>query len=188
MASFFGRGAESTAAFFVCDLGWRRRFTQLNIAPPLGDKAEMLGFRNGVGSGGALACLCALFAVVLGGCSTVQSLSGAPHPGYQQTGDYVLSDQEQGLGCRALQERSLGLQEQMQKLSKSALEQVQELPYNCSLRLGSPVRPAGRRRPAIAEYKQAQAETAAVDATMVRKGCPIETASIKRCGLRADLV
>ena len=140
----------------------------------------MLRFRNGIGSAGALACLCALSAVVLGGCSTVQSLSGAPHPGYQQTGNYVLSDQEQGLGCRALQERSVGLQEQMQKLSKSALEQVQELPGTVASAWGRLFGQPGDGVPAIAEYKQAQAESAAVDATMVRKGCPIETASIKR--------
>lgn len=140
----------------------------------------MLRFRNGVSKLGVLACLCALSALGLGGCSTVQSLSGTPHPGYQPTGNYVLSDQEQGLGCRALQERSLGLQEQMQKLSKSALDQVQELPGTMASAWGRLFGQPGDGVPAIAEYKQAQAESAAVDATMVRKGCPIETASIKR--------
>ena len=101
-----------------------------------------------------------------------QSLSGAPHPGYQQTGSYVLSDQEQGLGCRALQERSLGLQEQMQKLSKSALEQVQELPGTVASTLGRLFGQPGDGVPGHCRIQQAQAESAAVDATMVRRAAP----------------
>jgi len=118
-----------------------------------------------------LLALCSL-AAVLAGCSTMQSLSGAPHPGYQQNGSYVLSDQEQGLGCRALQERSLSLQEQMQKLSKNALEQMQQLPGTVASAWGRMFGAPGDGVPAIAQYKAAEAESAAVDATMVRKGCP----------------
>jgi len=118
-------------------------------------------------------------AAALGGCSTIQSFSGAPHPGYQQNGTYVLSDQQQGLGCRALQEQSVSLQEQMQKLSKSALEQMQQLPNTVVSAWGRLFGAPGDGVPAIAEYKQAQAESAALDATMVSKGCPIETASIR---------
>jgi hypothetical protein len=139
----------------------------------------MAEIRNAISRLGALVCLCA-FAAALAGCSSMQSLGGAPHPGYQQDGNYVLSDQEQGLGCRALQERSLGLQEQMQKLSKSALEQVQQLPGTMVAAWGRLFGQPGDGVPAIAQYKEAQAESAALDATMVRKGCPIETASIKR--------
>ena len=139
----------------------------------------MAEIRNAISRLGALACLCA-FVAGLGGCSSMQSLSGVPHPGYQPDGNYVLSDQEQGLGCRALQERSSGLQDQMQKLSKTALDQVQELPGTMASAWGRLFGQPGDGVPAIAEYKQAQAESAAVDATMVRKGCPIETASINR--------
>ena len=139
----------------------------------------MLGLRNAISRLSALACLCA-FVAGLGGCSSMQSLSGVPHPGYQPDGNYVLSDQAQGLGCRALQERSMGLQEQMQNLSKSALEQVQQLPGTMVSAWGRLFGAPGDGVPAIAQYKEAQAQSAAVDATMVRKGCPIETASIKR--------
>ncbi len=135
--------------------------------------------RHAISKLGALANLCAL-AAALAGCSTMQGLSGAPHPGYQQKGDYVLSDQEQGLGCRALQERSLSLQEQMQKLSKSALEQMQQLPSTVVSAWGRLFGAPGDGVPAIAEYKQAEAESAALDAKMASKGCPIETASIRR--------
>jgi uncharacterized protein YceK len=135
----------------------------------------MAGIRNAIKILGALATLCAL-----AGCSTVQGLSGAPHPGYQENGSYVLSDQEQGLGCRGLQERSMGLQEQMQKLSKAALEQMQQLPGTVVSAWGRVFGSPGDGVPAIAEYKEVQAESAAVDATMARKGCPIETASIRR--------
>ena len=118
-------------------------------------------------------------AAALGGCSTIESFSGIPHPGYQENGTYVLSDQEQGLGCRALQERSVSLQEQMQKLSKSALDQMQQLPNTVVSAWGRLFGGPGDGVPAIAEYKQAQAESAALDATMASKGCPIETASIR---------
>jgi len=107
-------------------------------------------------------------------------LVGLPHPGYQSEGTYVLSDQQQGLGCSALRERSLSLQEQMQKLSKSAVEQMQQLPDTVVATWGRLFGEPGDGVPAVAQYKQAQAESAALDATMVSKGCPIETASIKR--------
>jgi hypothetical protein len=139
----------------------------------------MVEIRNAISRLSALACLGA-FAAALGGCSSTQSLSDAPHPGYEQNGNYVLSDQEQGLGCRGLQERSLGLQEQMQNLSKSALEQVQQLPGTMVSAWGRLFGQPGDGVPAIAQYKEAQAQSAAVDATMVRKGCPIETAAIRR--------
>ena len=139
----------------------------------------MLRSRNG-GSNrlSALLSLCTL-ALALGGCSTMQSLSDVPHPGYQQNGSYVLSDQEQGLGCRALQERSVGLQEQMQKLSKSALDQMQQLPGTVVSAWGRLFGQPGDGVPAIEQYKQVEAEQVALDRTMVRKGCPIETASIR---------
>jgi len=141
--------------------------------------AAMAGTRHAITKLRTLAVVCSLV-TVLAGCSSVQELSGAPHPGYQQNGGYVLSDQEQGLGCRALQERSVGLQAQMQKLSKSALDQMQQLPSTVVSAWGRLFGEPGDGVPAVAEYKQAQAESAALDAAMVSKGCPIETASIKR--------
>ena len=139
----------------------------------------MAGTRHAIGMLRALAAVCAL-ATALAGCSAAQVLSGAPHPGYQSDGNYVLSDQEQGLGCRALQERSVSLQEQMQNLSKSALDQMQQLPDTVVSAWGRLFGQPGDGVPAVAQYKQAQAESAALDAKMVSKGCPIETASIKR--------
>src|SRR5689334_14487194 len=141
--------------------------------------AAMAGTRHAIGKLRTVAAVCSL-GTALAGCSTVQGLSGVPHPGYQQNGSYVLSDQEQGLGCRAMQERSVSLQEQMQKLSKSALDQMQQLPNTVVSAWGRLFGDPGDGVPAVAEYKQAQAESAALDAKMVSKGCPIETASIKR--------
>ena len=128
----------------------------------------MAGTRHAISKLRTLAAVCSL-GTALAGCSAVQELSGAPHPGYQQNGSYVLPDQEQGLGCRALQERSVGLQEQMQKLPDTVVSAWGRL-------FGEP----GDGVPAVSEYKQAQAESAALDAAMVSKGCPIETASIRR--------
>jgi hypothetical protein len=128
-----------------------------------------------------LASLLVLGAVALSGCSTTQGLSGLEQPGYQKDGSYVLTTQEQGMGCRELQERSLGLQEQMQKLSVSALKQVQEVPNTVAAAWGRMFGDPGDGVPAIAQYKEAQAESAALNATLTRKGCaPPTTASIRR--------
>lgn len=121
--------------------------------------------------------LCALV-VLLAGCSTPE-LANLPRTGLQDDGTYLLSEQEQGLGCRDLQERSLGLQEQMQALSVQALEQMQQLPGTAAAAwkrlVGAP-----EGVPAIAEYNEARAQSAALNQTMTRKGCDITTASIKR--------
>lgn len=126
--------------------------------------------------------MCAL-ALMLAGCSTVQSLSGAPHPGYQQDGSFVLTSHEQGEGCRALQERSLGLKEEMQQLSTQAVKQMQEVPKTIVSAWGRLFGQPGDGVPAVAEYNEARAESLAVSQALVRNGCgqhtSLETASIK---------
>jgi hypothetical protein len=124
--------------------------------------------------------ICAL-ALALTACSTMQDLAGVPHPGHQSNGNYVLSSQEQGLGCRALQERSQGLQAQMQALSERAVKEMQEVPNTIATAWGRLFGAPGEGVPAVAEYNEARAETAALNATLARKGCNgMDTASIKR--------
>lgn len=128
----------------------------------------------------AVVPLCALV-LVLSGCASVQDLTGISRPGYQGDGTYVLSAKEQELGCRALQERSNGLQAQMQALSERAVEQMQQVPSTVAAAWGRLFGAPGDGVPAVAEYNEARAETAALNATLVRKGCPpAETASIRR--------
>ena len=67
---------------------------------------------------GSAALACTL-AMSVAGCSTVSGLSGAPRPGYQNDGSYVLSAEQQALGCRELQERQLGLQQQLEALPRA---------------------------------------------------------------------
>ena len=110
-------------------------------------------------------------ASTLAGCSLSQELVGAPHPGLQQDGTYVVSQQEQDRGCRALQDRSLGLQQHMQTLSVQAVEQMQQLPGTVAAGWQRLVGAPGDGVPAIAEYKEAQAESAALNRTMTAKGC-----------------
>lgn len=122
----------------------------------------------------------ALGALALAGCSTMQDMTGLQRPGYQENGTYVLSAQEESMGCRELQERSLGLQERMQALSVSALQQVQQMPNTLAAAWGRLFGDPGDGVPAIAEYKEAQAESAALNATIAKKGCPpAATASIR---------
>lgn len=120
-------------------------------------------------------------AFALGGCSSVQEVMGVERPGYQKDGTYVLSEQEQGLGCRELQERSLSLQGQMQQLSLQAVDQMQKLPTTMAAAWQRLVGSPGEGVPAVEEYNEARAESAALNATLVRKGCSsIETATIRR--------
>jgi hypothetical protein len=120
--------------------------------------------------------------MAVGGCSTVSGLSGAPRPGYQKDGTYVLSAQEQNLDCRALHARQVGLQEQLTALPEKAVQQMRELPTTVANAWGRLVGSPDQGVPALAEYNEAKAEAAAVDASLQRKGCApsVETASIKQ--------
>jgi hypothetical protein len=123
--------------------------------------------------------LCALLAA-LGGCASAPEIDGGKRAGYQPDGKYVLSAQEQSLGCRQLQERSLGLREQMQSLSTQAVEEMQELPSTVAAAWGRLIGSPGAGVPAVAEYNEARAESAAVEASLTQKGCaPVDTASIR---------
>jgi hypothetical protein len=128
------------------------------------------------------AALAALLAVSVAGCSTVASLGGAPRPGYQNDGTYVLTSEEQTLGCRELHERQLGLQEQLQQLPSKAVQQMQELPKTVVDAWGRLVGSEDQGVPALAQYNEAKAESAAVNESLQRKGCgtSVETAAIKQ--------
>jgi hypothetical protein len=127
------------------------------------------------------AALLGALAIAAGGCSTMNELSGVPRPGYQKDGTYVLSAQEQVLGCRELQARQVGLQEQLTALPAKAVKQMQELPTTVADAWGRLVGSADKGVPALAQYNEAKAESAAVNESLQRKGCgpSVETASIK---------
>jgi hypothetical protein len=122
------------------------------------------------------------FALLLTGCATVTDLGGFQRTGYQDDGSYVLSAREEEMGCRALKERQQGLQAQMQQLSARAVKEMQELPQTVASAWGRMFGSPGQGVPSVAEYNEARAETAALNATLARKGCAssIETATIKR--------
>lgn len=108
-------------------------------------------------------------------------LSGAPRAGYQKDGSYVLSAHEHDLGCRELQARQVGLQEQLTELPAKAVKQMQELPTTVANAWGRLVGSPDKGVPALAEYNEAKAEFAALNESLQRKGCgpSVETASIK---------
>lgn len=116
------------------------------------------------------------------GCSTMADLGGIPRPGYQKDGTYVLSAEEQNLGCRELHERQLGVQEQMQALPEKAVQQMQELPKTVADAWGRLVGSDNQGVPALAAYNEAKAESAALNESLQRKGCgsPVETAAIRQ--------
>ena len=125
----------------------------------------------------ALACTLALS---VAGCSTVSGLSGAPRPGYQGDGSYVMSSEQQALGCRELQARQVGLQERLQQLPEKAVKEMQELPKTVAGAWARLVGSPDQGAPSLAEYNEAKAEHAALNESLSRKGCTsVETASIK---------
>ncbi len=128
-----------------------------------------------------IALSCAL-ALALSACASMQDLAGIDRPGYQKDGTYVLSAQERELGCRDLVERSKGLQAQMQQLSQRAVQEIQQVPTTIANAWGRLVGSPGDGVPAVAEYNEARAESAALNTTLARKGCTsgMDTASIKR--------
>ena len=97
------------------------------------------------------ATLLGVLAIAAGGCSTMTDLSGAPRPGYQKDGTYVLSSQEQNLDCRALHARQVGLQEQLLTLPEKAVQQMRELPTTVANAWGRLVGSADQGVPALAE-------------------------------------
>jgi len=125
--------------------------------------------------------LAGLLALSVAGCSTVADLGGVPRPGYQKDGSYVLSANEQNLGCRELQDRQASLQQQLQALPAKAVQQMQELPQTVADTWGRIVGSPGGV-PALEQYNEAKAESEAVNASLQRKGCgtSVETAAIRR--------
>ena len=116
----------------------------------------------------------------MAGCSTVSGLSGIPRPGYQSDGSYVLSGQEQALGCRELQDRQVGLQQQLAELPQKAVQEMQELPKTVAGAWSRLVGSSDQGAPSLAQYNEAKAEAAAVNESLSRKGCnSVETAGIK---------
>lgn len=117
------------------------------------------------------------------GCSTMADFGGIPRPGFQNDGTYVLSAEEQNLGCRELQERQIGLQERMQALPAQAVQQMQELPKTVADAWGRLVGSDNQGVPALAAYNEAKAETVALNESLQRKGCgtsSVETAAIRQ--------
>lgn len=129
--------------------------------------------------------LCVIGALMVSatGCATMHDLSGAPRPGYQADGSYVLSAQDQGLGCRELTERKASLQNQLNELPAKAMQQMQELPQTVASAWARLTGSTDKGVPALAQYNEAKAEVDAVNASLEQKGCEagyygIETAGI----------
>ena len=129
---------------------------------------------------GSAALACTL-SMTVAGCSTISGLGDVPRPGYQKDGSYVLSTEQQSLGCRELQERQLGLQQQLEALPARAVKEMQELPQTVASAWARLVGSPDQGVPALAEYNKAKAESAALNVSLARKACTsVETASINR--------
>lgn len=119
-------------------------------------------------------------AAVLAGCSSLGDMAGAKRPGFQANGTYVLSDQEQQLSCEQLQARSTAVTQQIQEVSTKAVNSMQWEPSSMASPLGRLFGFPGAEAPEVADYKQLQAESTALDDQRRLKGCmPAKTAEVK---------
>lgn len=110
-------------------------------------------------------------ALAVAGCSTMQDIAGVQRAGYQDDGTYVMSAQEQKLGCRQLQERSDGLMAQMQALPARAVQEIQNAPSNIAALLKRTVGWGGNGLEAVDKYDRSRAEAIALNAELAKKGC-----------------
>lgn len=105
------------------------------------------------------------------GCSTLTDVAGLPRAGYQPTGSYVLSAEEQRFDCRRLRERSESLLDQLKSLPIRAAEELKEAPATMAQFVGRAFGNSNTGVAAVAEFDQGRAEAAALNDAMSQKGC-----------------
>ena len=98
-------------------------------------------------------------------------MAGVPRAGYQPSGSYVLSAEDQRLDCRRLRERSDSLLDQLKALPLRAAEEIKEAPATVALFVGRAIGDSKSGVAAVAEFDQGRAEATALNEAMSQKGC-----------------
>ena len=107
----------------------------------------------------------------------MSDFAGIPRAGYQPTGDYVLSAEDQRMDCRRLHERSEGLLDQLKALPYRAAEELKEAPSTVAQFVGRVIGDQKTGVSAVAEFEQGRAEAVALNDAMAQKGC--ETVNVE---------
>jgi hypothetical protein len=121
------------------------------------------------------------------GCSTLTDVAGVPRAGYQPTGSYVLSAEDQRLDCRRLRERSESLLDQLKALPMRAAEEIKEAPATMALFVGRVMGDSKSGVAAVAEFDKGRAEAAALNEARAQKGCGTVDLDAELSGPAAEL-
>jgi hypothetical protein len=139
---------------------------------------------------GARRAICAavlLLQLGLLGCSTLTDVAGVPKAGYQPTGSYVLSAEDQRLDCRRLRERSDSLLDQLKALPMRAAQEIQEVPATMALFVGRVIGDSTTGVAAVAEFDKGRAEAAALNEARAQKGCGTLDLDAELSGANAEM-
>ena len=133
-------------------------------------------------------CAGALFLQLgLLGCSTLTEVAGVPQAGYQPTGSYVLSAEDQRLDCRRLRERSESLLDQLKMLPIRAAEEIKGAPATIALFVGRVMGDSTTGIAAVAEFDKGRAEAAALNQARAQKGCGTVDLDAELSGANAEI-
>jgi hypothetical protein len=110
-----------------------------------------------------------------------------PRAGYQPTGTYVLSAEDQRLDCRRLRERSESLLDQLKALPMRAAEEIKEAPATVALFVGRVMGDSKSGVAAVAEFDQGRAEAAALNEARAQKGCGTVNLDTELSGATAEM-
>ncbi len=121
------------------------------------------------------------------GCSTLTDVAGVPRAGYQPTGSYVLSADDQRLDCRRLRERSESLLDQLKALPMRAAAEIKEAPATMALFVGRVMGDSDTGVAAVAEFDKGRAEVAALNEARAQKGCGTVDLEAELSGANAEI-
>jgi hypothetical protein len=110
-----------------------------------------------------------------------------PRAGYQPTGSYILSADDQRLDCRRLRERSENLLDQLKALPMRAAEEIKEVPATMALFVGRVMGDSTTGIAAVAEFDKGRAEAAALNEARAQKGCGTINLDAELSGASAEM-
>lgn len=109
--------------------------------------------------------------LALGGCASFMDFSGIPRAGYQANGTYVVSEEEEKLACRQIEERVEILSRRLQTLPQEAELERQREPSTVGSALGRMFGGPDDGLKATKDFQRAQAESDALKMLMLKKQC-----------------
>ena len=114
-------------------------------------------------------------------------MAGVPQAGYQPSGSYVLSAEDQRLDCRRLRERSDSLLDQLKALPMRAAEEIKEAPATMALFVGRVIGDSKSGVAAVAEFDKGRAEATALNEARAQKGCGTVDLDAELSGATAEM-